>query len=133
MNCINDFYEETRKIEGIKKLIYEKIIDVHFCYEYDEYYDSIPTLYLSLLLKSEDGKIKKIVKSRYFNISGLQLRGGLYISGGLIMKDTYDKNGGTKEYRYYIHDDSGYGDDDGFKSIEFYCGAFKLVEVTDFI
>lgn len=132
MKCINDFIEDEGKIQDIDKIMYEKIIDLRFCYEYDEYYDSIPTLYIGLLLKSPDEKIRKIITTRYFDISGLQVRGGLYICGGLIMRDKYIKNGGDTRYRYYIHDDSGYGENDGFKSIEFYCSSFKIIEVSDY-
>jgi hypothetical protein len=133
MNCISIFEHEEEKIEDFKNLRYEQIIDLHYCYELDEYYDSIPTLYLSLLLKSLDGKKNKVIKVRCSNVRNLQLKGNMYIQGSLIMKDTYVPNGGINDSRYYIHDDSGYGENDGFGSIEFYCGSFKIVDISDLV
>lgn len=131
MDCISIFLQQQKEMVDIKNVTYEQIIDLHYCYEFDEYYDSIPTLYLSTLLKSFDGKETKVIKVRYTNVRDLKLTGNIYISGGLIMKDTYTPNGGINDSRYYIHDDNGYGEDDGFDCIEFYCGSFKIVEVSD--
>ncbi|EAC2412627.1 hypothetical protein AK914_09415 [Listeria monocytogenes] len=43
------------------------------------------------------------------------------------VEDTY-----SEDMRFYVHDDSGYGENDGYKYIAFYCANIEAVGLEEF-
>lgn len=87
------------------------------------------TFHVTLLKTKEPYKIRV----RYYNIDNLTIREAktFPLSGGLIIHD-WKEQGLASSQRYHIHDDSGYGENDGFEFIEFYCTSMEVMSVDEF-
>jgi hypothetical protein len=73
------------------------------------------------------------MKIRYFNVSDLSVRKitNLYLTRSLIVHDKKEL-GWDRSQRYHVHDDSGYGEKDGYNFIEFYCSSMEAISLEEF-
>ncbi|MCK6076347.1 hypothetical protein KZX70_26025 [Paenibacillus silvae] len=73
------------------------------------------------------------LKIRYYEINDLTIRKAstFPLTNGLIIRDL-KKEGLVSWQEYHVHDDSGYGENDGFQFIDFYCKAIEVVSVKKF-
>nr|WP_145406470.1 hypothetical protein [Paenibacillus xylanexedens] len=113
--------------------VYDRIIKVVYGVEEDFGNNFIGNLYLTfkvtLLSTMEPFKLK----IRYYEINDLTIRKAstFPLTNGLIIRDL-KKEGLVSWQEYHVHDDSGYGENDGFQFIDFYCKAIEVVSVKKF-
>ncbi|WP_406866311.1 hypothetical protein AB0764_12245 [Priestia megaterium] len=87
------------------------------------------TFHVTLLKTKEPYKIRV----RYYNIDNLTIREAktFPLSGGLIIHNLKEQ-GLASSHLYHVHEDSGYGENDGFEFIEFYCTSIEVISVEEF-
>ncbi|KGR82254.1 hypothetical protein [Lysinibacillus odysseyi] len=113
--------------------VYERIVKIEYNVENDFEDNYVGTLDLTFhvtLLKTKD---PYKIRVRYYNVDDLTIREATTfpLSGDLIIHDMKDQ-GLVSSQRYHVHDDSGYGENDGFEFIEFYCTSIKVISVEEF-
>lgn len=113
--------------------VYERIIKIEYSVENDYTDNYIGTLDLTFHVTLLQTKEPFKVKIRYSNIDNLTIREATTfpLSGDLIIHDMKEQ-GIVSSQRYHVHDDSGYGENDGFQFIEFYCTSIEVVLVEEF-
>ncbi|MDM5249111.1 hypothetical protein [Lysinibacillus sp. G4S2] len=112
---------------------YERIVNIEYNvgndFE-DNYVGTMDlTFHVTLLQTKEPFKIK----IRYYNVDDLTIRKATTfpLSRDLIIHDMKEQ-GLVSSQRYHVHDDSGYGENDGFEFIEFYCISMEVISVEEF-
>lgn len=73
------------------------------------------------------------MKIRYFNVSELSLIKitNIYLPRSLIIHDKKEL-GWDRSQRYHVHGDSGYGENEGYNFIEFYCSSMEAISLEEF-
>ncbi|MBW7476084.1 hypothetical protein K0T92_15165 [Paenibacillus oenotherae] len=135
MSVIKNYELMTDKLNALGSWSYEGIVGIEYDIDIDGMDGLTTTLeltfFVSLSLIKSNRRFK--LKIRYYNVSDLTLRKvtNLYLTDNLII---HDKNeiGWESSKRYHVHDDSGYGENDGFNFIDFYCSSIEAVSVEDF-
>lgn len=113
--------------------IYERIVNIEYNVEHgfdDNFLGTLDlTFHVTLLKTKEPFKIR----IRYHNVEDLTIRKAttLPLSGDLIIHDMKEQ-GMVSSQRYHVHDDSGYGENDGFQFIDFYCKSIEVISVEEF-
>lgn len=113
--------------------VYERIVKIEYNVEdnfEDNYVETLDlTFHVTILKTKEPYKIRV----RYYNVDDLTIREAktFPLSGELIIHDM-KAQGLVSSQRYHVHDDSGYGENDGFEFIEFYCTSIEVISVEEF-
>jgi len=73
-------------------------------------------------------------KLKFVNVRDLSLKEVNYSPIDRLIIQDMKETGGTysEDMRYYVHDDSGYGEDAGFKYIAFYCASIEAIGLEEF-
>ena len=73
-------------------------------------------------------------KLKFIDVRDLSLREVNYSPiGRLIIQDMKEVGSAySEDMRFYVHDDSGYGENDGYKYIAFYCASIEAVGLEEF-
>lgn len=112
---------------------FEEITEIKYNIEPD--YEDNYIMVLDLTFKVEIIKTKQCfkLKKRYYNVSDFSLKKvtKLYLTNSLIIHDKKE-SGWDSTQRYHVHDDSGYGENDGYKFIEFYCSSIEAISLEEF-
>ncbi|WP_339158397.1 hypothetical protein MKX50_03160 [Paenibacillus sp. FSL W8-0186] len=113
--------------------VYERIIKFEYKVEddlEDNYFGTLDLTFQVTLLKTKE-PFK--VKFRYHTVDDLTIRKATTIplSRDLIVHDLKEQ-GLVSTQRYHVHDDSGYGENDGFQFIEFYCTSIEVISVEEY-
>ncbi|ULO07117.1 hypothetical protein H1230_29970 [Paenibacillus sp. 19GGS1-52] len=130
---IKNYETITDKLSALGSWTYKEIIAIDYAVNIDveENYTTLLTLSF-LVLVIETGQRFKL-KMSYSNVSELSVRKitNLYLTRSLIV---HDKNelGWDPSQRFHVHDDSGYGENDGYNFIEFYCVSIEAVSLEEF-
>ncbi|CAH8713334.1 hypothetical protein M5W83_26665 [Paenibacillus thiaminolyticus] len=123
----------TGKLNVLGSWIYKEIVGIDYNIDID-YEDNYTTTLNILFFVSviETGQRFKLLV-RYHNVSDLNLRKvtNLYLTRGLIIHDNKEL-GWDITQRYHVHDDSGYGEDDGYNFIDFYCSSIEAISLDEF-
>ncbi|ULO07112.1 hypothetical protein H1230_29935 [Paenibacillus sp. 19GGS1-52] len=127
-----------KNIEMIKNTlrgtwVYERIVKIEYNVETD-YEDSyLGTLDLTFHVILLETKEPFKIRFRYYDIDDLTIRNATSfpLSGGLIIHDMKEQ-GVVSIQRYHVHDDSGYGENDGFQFIDFYCKSIEVISIEEF-
>ncbi|WP_046228904.1 hypothetical protein [Paenibacillus algorifonticola] len=123
----------TDKLNACGSWAYKRIVKMEYEIELDYEDDYIGRLDISFYVIVLETKEPFKVKIRYHNVYDLTLRKAttLCLTKALIIHDLKDL-GLESVQRYHVHDDSGYGENDGFGDIDFYCSAIEAISVEEF-
>lgn len=133
MTAIKNYNTITDKLNALGSWTYREIIGIDYGVDIDfeDNYTTVLTLsfFVSVI---ETGRRFKI-KIRYDNVSNFSVRKitNLYLTRSLIVNDKEGLGWDTNQ-RYHVHDDSGYGENDGYNFIEFYCSSIEAVSLEEF-
>lgn len=92
---------------------------------------------LNLELKIQFKKMPQVLlaKLKFHNVSDLSLNkvNTINIYDRLIISDMKEQPmDWPKEMRFHVHDDSGYGENDGYRDINFYCESIEAIGIEEF-
>lgn len=130
---IKNYQNMIDKLGCLGPWAYEEIVEIKYNIEQD-YEDNYITV-LDLTFKVEVIKTRQCfkLKKRYYNVSNFSLEKvtNLYLTNSLIIHDKKEL-GWDSDKRYHVHDDSGYGENDGYNFIEFYCSSIEALSLEEF-
>ncbi|MNC07992.1 hypothetical protein D3C75_555620 [compost metagenome] len=127
-----------KNIEMIKNTLrgtwtYERIVKIEYNVEtdYEDNYFGVLDLTFHVILLETKEPFK--IRIRYYCVDDLTIRNATAfpLSGGLIIHDMKEQ-GVVSIQRYHVHDDSGYGENDGFQFIDFYCKSIEVISIEEF-
>ncbi|MFM9278478.1 hypothetical protein [Paenibacillus jiagnxiensis] len=133
LTAIKNYDTITDKLNALGSWTYKEIIGIDYDVDIDfeDNYTTVLTLsfFVSVI---ETGRRFKI-KIRYANVSDFSVRKitNLYLTRSLIVHDKEELGWDTNQ-RYHVHDDSGYGENDGYNFIEFYCSSIEAISLEEF-
>ncbi|MGX7418093.1 hypothetical protein ACWOFR_04730 [Carnobacterium gallinarum] len=115
------------------RFLFKEIVGVEYKIDLDYDNDSKHYLILSFIYSNLDQSIEYLAKIKYTEVSELVLNkvNRIPIGGRLIVQDN-KKNGWASNQRFHIHDDSGYGENDGFQYLNFYCSKMEATSIEPF-
>ncbi|MET1176133.1 hypothetical protein [Paenibacillus amylolyticus] len=133
MNFIENYEKITGKLNELGSWSYEGIIGVEYSINIDGSDSSSSTLELTFFVALIKSNQRFKLKFKYYNVSDLTLRKvtNINLTDSLIIHDQ-KALGWENSNRYHVHDDSGYGENDGFNQIEFYCSSIEAISLEDF-
>ncbi|KQO15412.1 hypothetical protein [Paenibacillus sp. Leaf72] len=133
MQYINNYSIVTEKLNALGSWMYEEIIAVNYDIDIDYEDNHITTLDLFFFLSVIETKQRFRLKVRYHNVSELSLRKvtNIYLTDSLIIHDKKEQ-GWDSNQRYHVHDDSGYGENDGYNFINFHCSSVEAISLEEF-
>jgi hypothetical protein len=113
--------------------VYERIVKIEYNVEDDfegNYIGTLDLIFHVTLLKTKE-PFKIMI--RYHDVEDLTIRKATTfpLSGDLIVHDMKEQ-GLVSNQRYHVHDDSGYGENDGFQFIDFHCNSIEVISVEEF-
>ncbi|WCT58067.1 hypothetical protein PQ456_03395 [Paenibacillus kyungheensis] len=130
---MKNYHIVTKKLNALGSWAYEGIIGINYDVDIDfeDSYFTILHLYFHVSVIKTRQRFK--LKVRYNNVSDLSLRKvtNLYLTDSLIIHDKKELGWDTSQ-RYHVHDDSGYGENDGYNFIEFYCSSIEVISLEEF-
>ena len=133
MIVIKNYDALTAKLNSLGSWTFKEIIGIRYDVDIDFEGNYTTVLTLSFfVLVIETGRRFKL-NIRYTNISDLSVNKitNLYLTRGLIVHDKEELGWDTNQ-RYHVHDDSGYGENDGYNFIEFYCSSIEAISLEEF-
>ncbi|TPG69344.1 hypothetical protein EEL31_12995 [Brevibacillus laterosporus] len=119
----------NRVIREYGPFVYDSIVELNYYIDVSSI-DEVSILDIKFVIQAETYEQLEM-QMRFKNVSQYTLRkvsGIIGLTRDLIVVDNKDK-GWTNEMRYYVHDDSGYGEGDGFGVIEFYCQSIEVISI----
>jgi len=113
--------------------VYERIVKIEYNVESDFEDNYVGTMDLTFHITFIETKEPFKIKIRYYHVDDLTIRKATIfpLSRDLIVHDMKER-GLVSSQRYHVHDDSGYGENDGFGFIEFYCSSMEVISVEEF-
>ncbi|SYX86047.1 hypothetical protein [Paenibacillus alvei] len=113
--------------------VYERIVKIEYNVEDDfegNYIGTLDLIFHVTLLKTKE-PFKIMI--RYHDVEDLTIRKATTfpLSGDLIVHDMKEQ-GLVSNQRYHVHDDGGYGENDGFQFIDFHCNSIEVISVEEF-
>ena len=113
--------------------VYERIVNIEYNVEIDFEDNYVGTMDLTFHVVLLQTKEPFKIKIRYYNVDDLTIRKATTfpLSRDLIVHDMKEQ-GLVSSQRYHVHDDSGYGENDGFEFIDFYCTSMEVISVEEF-
>lgn len=123
----------TDKLNTCGSWAYKRIVKIEYEIELDYEDDYIGRLDITFYVIVLETKEPFKVKIRYHDVHDLTLRKAttLSLTNALIIHNLKDL-GLESVQRYHVHDDSGYGENDGFSDIDFYCSSIEAISVEEF-
>ncbi|RJX41643.1 hypothetical protein D3P09_06700 [Paenibacillus pinisoli] len=133
MKYINNYNIFTERLNVLGSWSYEEIVGIKYDIDIDYEGNYITTIDLVFFLSVIKTKQRFRLKVRYHNVSELSLRQvtNLYLTDSLIIHDKSEQ-GWDLNQRYHVHDDSGYGDNDGYNFINFHCSSIEAITLEEF-
>ncbi|WP_411349026.1 hypothetical protein [Paenibacillus sp. WLX2291] len=130
---IKNYKALTAELNALGWWTFKEIVEMHYEVDIDFEDNHTTTLYLSFLVLTIETKRRFKLKIKYKNISNLSLNKvtNFYLTNSLIVHDKSQLGWDTNQ-RYHVHDDSGYGENDGYNFIEFYCSSIEAVSLEEF-
>ncbi|WP_322925068.1 hypothetical protein [Paenibacillus campi] len=133
MQYIKNYHVVTEKLNALGFWAYEEIIGINYDVkiDFEDNYATVLYLYFHVSVIQTRQRFK--LKVRYNNVSNFSLRKvtNLYLTDSLIIHDKKELGWDTSQ-RYHVHDDSGYGENDGYNFIEFYCSSIEALSLEEF-
>ncbi|MGC6769764.1 hypothetical protein ACYSNR_18575 [Enterococcus sp. LJL128] len=115
---------------------FSNIMKIEFCIEENIFNESRSVLYLDFKVSFSKSKSILLAKIKFNNVSNLclnKLANNIDISEGLYIHDMKNEPmDWPNEERFHIHDDSGYGQNDGYMYIDFYCESIEAIGLEEF-
>ncbi len=132
LNNIKNFDNITKNLNALGGWIFKEVIGIDYVVDYDYEENCIALLILSFHVQVINTGQRFKLKIKYFNVSELSIRKitNLYLTRSLIVHDKKELGWETSQ-RYHVHDDSGYGEYDGYNFIEFYCSSIEAVSLEE--
>ncbi len=133
LTAIKNYNTITDKLNALGSWTYEEIIRIDYDVDIDfeDIYTTVLTLSFFVSVIETGQRFK--MKIRYANVSDFSVRKitNLYLTRSLIVHDKEELGWDTNQ-RYHVHDDSGYGENDGYNFIEFYCSSIEAISLEEF-
>lgn len=111
------------------------IMKIEFVIEENIFNEQRSILYLDLKTKIDVTSQIVVSKFKFNNVSELSLKEvtTITIYDRLIIKDMKkEPMAWPKDKRFHVHDDSGYGENDGYMYINFYCENIEAIGLEEF-
>ncbi|KZZ85763.1 hypothetical protein [Bacillus sp. SJS] len=133
MIFIKNYETITDNLNVLGSWTYKEIVGIDYAIDTDFNDNYMPSLTLSFHISVIEPNQRFKMKIRYFNVSDLNIRKitKLYLTRSLIVHDKKEL-GWDRSQRYHVHDDSGYGENDGYNFIEFYCSSMEAISLEEF-
>lgn len=130
---IKNYETITDKLNALGSWAYKEIVGINYAMDTDFEDNYTTSLTLSFHVSVIETNQRFKMKIRYFNVSDLSVRKitNLYLTRSLIVHDKKELGWDTSQ-RYHVHDDSGYGENDGYNFIEFYCSSMEAISLEEF-
>ncbi len=130
---IKNYETVTDKLNALGSWTYKEIVGIDYAMDIDFEDNYTTSLTLSFHVSVIETNQRFKMKIRYFNVSDLSVRKitNLYLTRSLIVHDKKEL-GWDRSQRYHVHDDSGYGENDGYNFIEFYCSSMEAISLEEF-
>lgn len=133
MNPIKNYTSITDALNKLGSWMYKEIIGIDYGVDidYEDRYHTTLTLTFLVSLIEVDRRFK--LRIRYVNVSDFSVKKAtnIYLTRDLIVHDNKDL-GWDRSKRYHVHDDSGYGENDGSNFIDFYCSSIEAISLEEF-
>lgn len=130
---IKNYEVITKKLNSLGPWTYKEIVGIDYGIDidYEDNYSTTLNLFFLVSVIKTGQRFK--LKVRYHNVSDLSLRKvtNLYLTRNLIVHDNKEL-GWESNQRYHVHDDSGYGENDGYNFIDFYCSSIEAISLDEF-
>lgn len=130
---IKNYHKLQEKIDTGLSWYDEQIMRIDFCVEENIFNEKRTILYIDTKIANTTNKQIFLKKLKFINVRELCLRKVNYSPiDRLIIKDMKkEPMDWPKDKRYYVHDDSGYGENDGYKFIAFYCESIEAIGIEE--
>ncbi|MGO4533113.1 hypothetical protein AB4Z30_28880 [Paenibacillus sp. 2TAF8] len=130
---IKNYEVTTSQLNELGSWSYEGIIGMEYMVNLDDWDSFHTTLELTFLVELIKSSQRFKLKLKYYNVFNLTIKGATNIplTNSLIIHDKKEE-GWESSQRYHVHDDSGYGENDGFNCINFYCSSIEAISLEDF-
>ncbi|KRN57750.1 hypothetical protein [Carnobacterium divergens] len=112
---------------------FHEIIGINFQTDLDYEGNSKNVLLITFIIKCSQLSDEYVATIKFVDASDVTLNKVTRVPIGdrLIIHDT-QQNGWETKQRYHVHDDNGYGEETGFRFIDFYCSAIEAIEIKSF-
>ncbi|WNS43276.1 hypothetical protein [Paenibacillus sp. MMS20-IR301] len=133
MISIKNYESITDQLNALGSWTFKEIVGIEYAVDldYEDNYTTLLTLSFHIMVIETGQKFS--MKIRYINVSDFSVRKitNLYLTRSLIVHDKKELGWDTSQ-RYHVHDDSGYGENDGYNFIEFYCSSMEAISLEEF-
>jgi len=132
VSYIKNYENLTKELSSFGSWYYEEITEINYTVKRDFDDNYITILYLEFLISVKEKNRLFKMKVRYDGVSELCLREvtNLCLERSLIIHDKKELGWDLRK-RYHVHDDSGYGENDGYDFISFYCRNMEAIELEE--
>lgn len=123
------------KIGSNNQFHFSDVMKIEFSIEENIFNEKRAILHLDLKTKISNTSQVMLSKFQFNNVSELSLNEvtNINIYDRLIIKDMKkEPMDWPKDKRYHVHDDSGYGENDGYNYINFYCESIEAIGLEEF-
>ena len=131
---MKNYHIVTEKLNALDSWAYEGIIGINYDVDIDFEDGNATILYIYFHVSVIKTRQRFKLKVRYNSVSDFSLRKvtNLYLTDSLIIHDKKESGWDTSRQLYHVHDDSGYGENDGYNFIEFYCSSIEAISLEEF-
>ena len=119
--------EVTEKLGGY---YYKEILDINYSIDIDNDYST--KLLISFFIKTFNSKKRFNLKMQYNEVSEFTLKKVTNMCINNLIIESKKEFGWENDKRYHVHDDSNYGEHDGFDLIDFFCESIEVVSIDEF-
>ncbi|ALS02415.1 hypothetical protein ATZ33_13770 [Enterococcus silesiacus] len=107
---------------------------IDFCVEENIFNEKLTVLNIDTKIANTTNNQIFLEKLKFVNVRNLSLKEINYSPiNNLIVEDMKDvSNDYSEDMRFHVHDDSGYGEKDGYKYISFYCENIEAIDLEEF-
>lgn len=128
-------YDKVQNKRDIELGWYDKqIMRIDFCIEENIFNEKRTILNVDTKIANKTNKQILLEKFRFVNVRNLSLKEVNYSPiDSLIIEDMKDTGRDySEDMRFHVHDDSGYGEKEGYNYISFYCESIEAIDLEEF-
>ena len=131
---IKNYHKIIEKIDSTLGWYEKQIMRIEFQLDENIFNEQRTILSIDTKIANATNNQIFLQKLKFIDVRDLSLREVNYSPiGRLIIQDTKGVDDAySEDMRFYVHDDSGYGENDGYKYIAFYCANIEAVGLEEF-
>lgn len=131
---IKDYYKIQEKLDREVSWYDKQLMRIDFRVEENIFNEKRTVLYLDTKIANTTDNQIFLEKLKFVDVRDLSLKEVNYSPiDRLIIQDTKETSDSySKDMRFYVHDDSSYGENDGYNYIAFYCASIEAIGLEEF-